>query len=90
MSLLLAYLVKKITVLYLSIGMNYSEEDYPRSKMIRFMIRFNKFISVFIYHERSFFYIDDFYEGDGNEIKQEGTDWYGTAVQAFWDKIEAD
>lgn len=49
MSLLLAYLVKKITVLYLSIGMNYSEEDYPRSKMIRFMIRFNKFINT-IFH----------------------------------------
>ena len=49
MSLLLAYLVKKITVLYLSIGMNYSEEDYPRSKMIRVMIRFNKFINT-IFH----------------------------------------
>jgi hypothetical protein len=30
------------------------------------------------------------YDSSGNEIKQEGTDWYGTAVQAFWDKIEAD
>jgi uncharacterized protein YukE len=29
------------------------------------------------------------YDSSGNEIKQEG-DWYGTAVQAFWDKIDSD
>jgi hypothetical protein len=30
------------------------------------------------------------YDSSGNEIKQEGTDWYNTALQAFWDKIDAD
>jgi hypothetical protein len=30
------------------------------------------------------------YDSSGNEIKREGDDWYATAVQAFWDKIEAD
>lgn len=30
------------------------------------------------------------YDSSGNEIKQEGTDWYSTALQAFWDKIDAD
>lgn len=30
------------------------------------------------------------YDSSGNEIKQEGDDWYSTAVQAFWDKIDAD
>jgi len=30
------------------------------------------------------------YDSSGNEIKQEGNEWYSTAVQAFWDKIDAD
>ena len=30
------------------------------------------------------------YDSSGNEIKQEGTDWYSTALQAFWDKMDAD
>ncbi len=30
------------------------------------------------------------YDSSGNEIKKEGTDWYSTAVQAFWDKIDSD
>ena len=30
------------------------------------------------------------YDSSGNEIKQEGDDWYNTAIQAFWDKIESD
>ena len=30
------------------------------------------------------------YDSSGNEIKQEGDDWYNTAIQAFWDKIEAE
>ena len=30
------------------------------------------------------------YDSSGNKIKQEGTDWYNTALQAFWDKIDRD
>ena len=30
------------------------------------------------------------YDSSGNEIKKEGDAWYTTAVQAFWDKIDAD
>ena len=30
------------------------------------------------------------YDSAGNEIKHEGTDWYNTALQAFWDKIDRD
>ena len=30
------------------------------------------------------------YDASGNEIKQEGEDWYATAVQAFSDKMDAD
>ena len=30
------------------------------------------------------------YDSSGNKIKQEGEDWYSTALQAFWDKIDAD
>ena len=30
------------------------------------------------------------YDSSGNEIKQEGDDWYNNAVQAFWEKIEAE
>jgi len=30
------------------------------------------------------------YDSSGNEIKQEGKDWYTNAIQAFWDKIEAE
>ena len=30
------------------------------------------------------------YDSSGNEIKKEGDAWYVTAVQAFWDKIDAD
>ena len=30
------------------------------------------------------------YDSSGNQIKKEGNEWYATAVQAFWDKIDAD
>lgn len=30
------------------------------------------------------------YDSSGNEIKHEGEDWYGQAVQAFWDRIDAE
>lgn len=30
------------------------------------------------------------YDSSGNEIEQKGKEWYSTAVQAFWDKIDAD
>jgi len=30
------------------------------------------------------------YDSSGNAIKKEGTDWYNTALQAFWDKIDRD
>ena len=30
------------------------------------------------------------YDSSGNEIKQEGEDWYSTALQAFWDKMDSD
>jgi hypothetical protein len=30
------------------------------------------------------------YDSSGNEIEQKGKEWYTTAVQAFWDKIDAD
>ena len=30
------------------------------------------------------------YDSSGNPIKKEGNDWYATALQAFWDKIDMD
>ena len=30
------------------------------------------------------------YDSSGNEIDTSGDDWYATALEAFWDKIESD